>query len=88
MNKIVLILLLIFAASGCDLSKSKISEEQARAIVVKHHYNNIGKIKIISVNHENGEYQIKWDNKENCESGTYYVDDKSGKIIKGEASIC
>jgi uncharacterized membrane protein YkoI len=87
-KKLVVFAILIFVVSGCLNPKPKISEDQARTIVIKQHSGNIGKVEIISVNHENGEYKIKWDNKENCESGTDYLDDENGEIKKGEASKC
>lgn len=48
----------------------------------------MGEVKIISLSHKGHQYIIKWENKENCENGTDYVNDKNGKIVKGEASIC
>ncbi|NRD76611.1 hypothetical protein HPT25_03785 [Bacillus sp. BRMEA1] len=91
MKKIVLILCisLISVMSGCNhFSKTKISEEQAKSIVLKKHTNKLGKVVIKSVSHKDNEYIVKWGNKENCENGTDYIDDENGKLIKGEASIC
>jgi uncharacterized membrane protein YkoI len=86
MKKLVAIAILIFVG-GCLHPKPKITEEQAKTIVIKQHSGNIGKVEIISINHENGEYKIKWTNKENCESGTDKIDE-SGEIKKSEATIC
>ncbi|MCM3568121.1 hypothetical protein [Neobacillus mesonae] len=91
MKKITLILCisLNLVMSGCnDFSKPKIPEEQAKSIVIKDHTKQIGKVEIKSVSHKGNEYIIQWVNKENCESGTDYVDDKNGKIKKGETTIC
>jgi uncharacterized membrane protein YkoI len=88
MKRIVTFVLLIFVVSGCLNSKPNISEEQAKSIVLKQHSGNIGKVETISVDHDNDEYKIKWNNKENCESGIDYIDDENGEIKKGEASIC
>lgn len=71
-----------------DTSKSNLSEEQATAIVIDSHAGNIGNVEIISVNLEENKYIVKWENKENCESGTEFIDAETGEAIKGEVSIC
>ncbi|MFJ6266661.1 hypothetical protein [Lysinibacillus xylanilyticus] len=91
MRKIVTILCisLIMIMSGCNhKSMPKISEEQAKSIVLKSHAKNIGKVEIKSVSHKGNEYIVKWENKDNCENGTDYINDENGKIITGETSIC
>ena len=75
--------------SGCNhKAMPKISEEQAKSIVLKSHAKNIGKVEIRSVSHKGNEYIVKWENKDNCENGTDYINDENGKIINGETSIC
>lgn len=80
---------LIFGMSGCNnFSEPKISEEEANSIVLKEHTKNIGKVEVISISHKGNEYIVKWENKENCENGTDFVDDQDGTITKGETTIC
>lgn len=82
-------LLLILVMSGCNnLSEPKISEEEAKSIVIKDHTKHIGKVEIISISHKGKEYIVKWKNKENCENGTDYVNDQNGEITNGVATIC
>lgn len=91
MKRIVLAysLLLILVMSGCNnFSEPKISEEEAKSIVLKDQTKHIGKVEIISVSHKGNEYIVKWENKENCENGIDYVDDQNGEITKGERTIC
>lgn len=72
--------------SGCS---SKLTEEQAIKIV-KSDVENDGKgnIKIIPVTHKWGEYVVKWERKSNCDNGTVYINDRSGKLNHGIQSIC
>ncbi|MGN7400094.1 hypothetical protein ACTHO0_09575 [Cytobacillus praedii] len=80
---------LILVISRCNnFSEPKISEEEAKSIVLKEHTKNIGKVEVISVRHKGNEYIVKWENKENCENGTDFIDDKDGTITKGETTIC
>jgi uncharacterized membrane protein YkoI len=91
LQKIVSIvcLSLILVMNGCNhLSKPKISEEQAKSIVLESHTKHIGKVEIKSVSHKGNKYIVKWQNKENCENGTDYIDDENGKMLKGETTIC
>ena len=82
-------LVLILGMSGCNnFSDPKITKEDVKTIVLKEHNNHIGKVEIISVSHKGKEYIVKWENKENCENGTDYVNDQNGEITKGEATIC
>ena len=85
---IIIMLILIFSSGGYYFSKPKVSEEQAKNIVVKHHTRNMGKVTVTSISHRDNRYVIKWANKENCESGTDYINDKNGEIEKGQVSIC
>ncbi|MGG3913349.1 hypothetical protein [Rossellomorea vietnamensis] len=88
MKRIVIACSLLFMIGCSNFSTPKISEDEARSIVLKEHTKHIGKVKIISVSHKGNEYLVKWENKENCENGTDYVHDQTGEITKGEVSIC
>lgn len=93
MGKITIMLVLLFAfiLSGCTNMNSntpEITEEEAKQIVIERQTGNYGEVKIKSVSHKNGEYIIDWENEENCESGTVYIDDDNGEIIRGKNSIC
>ncbi|MGG0658539.1 PepSY domain-containing protein [Rummeliibacillus pycnus] len=91
MKRIVLIfsILSFLVIGSCNnISEPKISEEQAKSIVLKNHIKNIGEVKIISVSLKGNEYIVKWEYKENCENGTDYVDIGNGEITKSETSIC
>ncbi|MCA0149529.1 MULTISPECIES: hypothetical protein [Rossellomorea] len=74
-------LLLIVGCQGID---SNLTEEQAKAIVMKHHG---GTVEIISVTKECNKCIVSWENEENCEWGKDTVNSK-GEIEKGETSIC
>ena len=84
----ILLLFVVLLMTACSQTESNISEDQAKSIVVDDHKGNNGEVKIISVSHKNNEYIIKWEIKENCESGTDYVNDDNGKIHNSEGSIC
>ncbi|MED3550758.1 hypothetical protein [Cytobacillus praedii] len=91
MKRIVLAvsLSLILVMSSCNnFSEPKISEEEAKSIVLKEHTKNMGKVEVISVMHKGNVYIVKWENKENCENGTDFIDDQDGTITKGETTIC
>jgi hypothetical protein len=67
---------------------SELSDEQLGNIAKEYFLDlNQKKINIVSIERKDGLYLVKWDYSQNCEEGTLYVD-KSGKLIKGEASIC
>lgn len=85
---IIIMLILILSSGGYYFSKPKVSEEQAKNIVVKYHSRNMGKVKVTSISHRDNRYVIKWANKGNCESGTDYINDENGEIEKGQVSIC
>lgn len=89
MKKITIIafLLLVSILSGCNSINSKITEEQAKQIVLEHHTKEIGEVEIISATTKFNKYIIEWENKENCEKGTDSVN-KNGEIKMIEASIC
>ncbi|OCA87941.1 hypothetical protein A8F94_08930 [Bacillus sp. FJAT-27225] len=77
---------LLLIMSGCNNSSvpPKISKEEAKSVVLLQH----GKVKIISVSHQDNEYIVKWEDKANCSSGTDYVDDDNGEITKAEMKMC
>ncbi|WP_061808871.1 hypothetical protein [Rossellomorea vietnamensis] len=74
----------LLLVGGCQDIDSDLTEEQAKAIVMKHHG---GTVEIISVTKEWNKYIVSWENEENCEWGKDTVNSK-GKIEKGETSIC
>lgn len=88
MKRIILVCSLLFMPGCNNFSEPEISEDEAQSIVLKQHTKHIGKVVIISVSHKGNEYLVQWENKENCESGTDYVNDQTGEITKGEVSIC
>ena len=81
------VLMVVLAMSGCN-NEAMITEEEAKSIVLEEHTNHIGKVEIISVSYKGNKYIVEWKNKENCENGTDYVNDKNGEITLGEATIC
>jgi PBP1b-binding outer membrane lipoprotein LpoB len=87
MKIITIVLLLSLILSGCNNIESKISEEQAKQIVLEHYTKEIGEVEIISVTTKFNKYIIEWENKENCEKGTDSVN-KNGELKMIEASIC
>ncbi|MFW0778783.1 membrane lipoprotein lipid attachment site-containing protein [Rossellomorea marisflavi] len=88
MKKIVVALSLILVLGGCNSIQPNISEKEVRSIVMKEHENSIGEVEIISVQHNWREYIVEWENTENCEAGTDYIHDATGKVKKSEVSIC
>ncbi|MGF7048843.1 hypothetical protein J2T13_003351 [Paenibacillus sp. DS2015] len=85
------LLITIALISGCqDSSISIISKEQAiTSVRAQHEQNNtFGKINVLSVTQKHDEYEVKWDRKSNCESGTDYVNVNDGKITHGVQQIC
>ncbi|MEI7027781.1 hypothetical protein [Paenibacillus sp. y28] len=85
---VLALMLLASGITGC--SKPKITEEQAKAVVSEQHFRNsaFGPITIVSITHSNEGYAVKWERPNNCEAGTSYVDDKEGKVLRAEVSIC
>jgi hypothetical protein len=83
---ITLITIVSILLSGCNID-SKITEEQAKSIVIDFHTKQIGEVEIISVTTKFNKYIIEWENKENCEQGTDSVN-SSGKIKNIESFIC
>jgi hypothetical protein len=88
MKKIVIILVTMVSITlnGCNV-ESKITEEQAKSIVIDYHTKQIGEVEILSVKTKFNKYIIEWENKENCEQGTDSVN-SSGEIKNIESSIC
>ena len=87
-GSIIIFFLILITANGCAGLNPKITEEQAKSMVIEHHSNNIGEVEIISATHKNNKYIIAWENKENCENGIDNVNDQNGDIKMVEASIC
>lgn len=84
---VILVLLMSFVLSGCNSIESKITEKQAKSLVLEHHTKHIGEVEIISITTKLNKYIIQWENKGNCEYGTDSVN-KKGEIKMIEASIC
>lgn len=83
-----LVSLLLFSTSGCENVDPKITEEQAKSIVIENHTDNQGKVEIISVTYKKNEYIIVWEKIANCENGIDYIDDQSGEVKRAETTIC
>ncbi|MEN8698534.1 hypothetical protein [Bacillus infantis] len=81
----ILTFVILLVATGCE---PKITEEQAKSIVIKHYTNENGKAEIISVTHKQNEYIVEWEKKDNCERGTDRINDQNGEMGIGEVSIC
>ena len=82
---LVLSLFFVFVMAGCsNISESKILEDEAKSIVLKNHSGTTGNIEIISITHKGNKYIVKWENKDNCEDGTDYINDRNGEIKKIE----
>lgn len=74
---LTLSLLLNLIVSGCGkLLEPKISEEEAKSIVLEEYSDDFGEVTILSVSYKEIKYIIEWENKENCEEGTDYIDDQ------------
>ncbi|GIO53811.1 MULTISPECIES: hypothetical protein [Paenibacillus] len=96
MIKYAMIMLLLTTAllSGCEHSEDTkpaiISEEQAVQIVQQYEERNnrFGELKIVAVEHTGHQYQVTWERKSNCESGTHILEDRDGQIVNSTVSIC
>jgi uncharacterized protein YcfL len=82
-----LLFFILFLLTGCN-SSPKITEEEAMAVVMERHSKNAGEVEIVSVSHQNGEYLVKWEIDADCQFGTDYVDDQSGKVMGGNETNC
>lgn len=83
----LVLLALLLSFTGCG--SSTITEEQAVSIVKqKHEQISKGEISIISVKRNKNDYEVKWERKNNCESGTDYVHENGRKITHDVHSIC
>lgn len=78
--------LILLILVGCSNIEESISENQAKQLVLKQHKTNIGKPSIISIEAKNNAYYVKWENKENKESGTDKVS-KDGEVKMVQAQI-
>ncbi|WP_456270959.1 hypothetical protein [Bacillus sp. AK031] len=90
MKTFVMVILAVSSllATACSHSEPIISEETAKSIIIERYSGSNGNVKILSVSHKNNEYTVKWEIKENCESGTDILDDETGEVKRGETSIC
>jgi hypothetical protein len=88
-NKYLIIIFAICSVllpSGCS---PKLTDEQIIKIVKTDVENDRkGEIKIILITHEFGKYVVKWERESNCDGGTEYVNDRSGKLTHGIQFIC
>ena len=64
----------LFLLSSCSTADPTITENEAAALVEQHHTNSIGTVNTLSIDYENGQYIVEWENKKNCEWGIDYVD--------------
>lgn len=87
-SSLSILLICLFLLSGCSATDPTITENEAAALVEQHHTNSIGTVDTLSIDYENGQYIVEWENKENCEWSIDYVDGQSGRIEMGEATIC
>ncbi|WP_461611819.1 hypothetical protein [Cytobacillus kochii] len=87
-SRLLLFLLLLFLSSCSTAPEPKISEQQAKSIVIEKNTRTIGNVTIVSIEQKGNNYIIKWENPENCESGVEHMNHQSGKIITSEVTIC
>ncbi|MGJ9459874.1 hypothetical protein [Oceanobacillus sp. CF4.6] len=85
---IILLFFILYLVTGCESASPKVTEEEAESIPIEHHSGEIGEVKFNSVSHKSGEHIVKWEIDADCNFGTYYIDDQSGKIVKGEETSC
>ncbi len=85
-NLIVMSSLILLIFNGCD--SHKVSEDEAESIVLESHSRGSEEVKIKAVSHSFGEYKVEWEIDAACEFGTDYIDDQSGKMVKGEETNC
>jgi hypothetical protein len=76
----------LLSVGGCSNIEDSISQNEAKQLVLEQHKNNIGGPSIVSIEVKNNAYYIKWENKENKESGTDKVT-KDGEVKMIEAQI-
>ena len=82
---IFLFISLLFVV-GCSNIEDSISQNEAKQLVLKQHNKNNGEPSVVSIEVKNNAYYIKWENKENKESGTDKVT-KDGEVKMVEAQI-
>lgn len=83
----IYLILAVFLLAGCSSIQNVISEDEAKQMVLDHHFNHNSKTEIRSVELKNNKYFIAWEIKDNCELGNDSVN-KKGEIEMIEASIC
>lgn len=82
----ILFFILLLSMVGCSNIEDSISKNEAKQLVLKQHKTNIGTPTIVSIEVKNNAYYVKWENKENKESGTDKVT-KDGEVEMVEAQI-
>lgn len=82
----ILFFILLLSVVGCSNIEDSISQKEAKQLVLKQHKTNIGTPSIVSIDVKNNNYYIKWENKENKESGTDKVT-KDGEVKMVDAQI-
>ena len=82
----ILFFISLLSVVGCSNIEDSISQNEAKRLVLKQHIKSIGGPSIVSIEVKNNAYYIKWENKENKESGTDKVT-KDGEVIMVEAQI-
>ncbi|WP_042221576.1 PepSY domain-containing protein [Oceanobacillus manasiensis] len=89
-NLTIMCVFILLTFTGCDNwhKDPKITEEEAKSIVIEDHPGGSDKVRIKSVSHSSGEYKVKWEIDADCNFGIDYIDDQSGEIVKSEASAC
>ncbi|MGP4063977.1 hypothetical protein ACTWPF_03580 [Oceanobacillus sp. M65] len=82
----VMLVLILLIFTSCE--SPKISEDEAVSIVLESHSRGSEEAEIKAVSHRFGEYKVEWEIDAACEFGTDYIDDQSGKMVKGEETNC
>src|SRR5690625_483550 len=85
---IVMFLISIFVVSGChgtSANKSKLTEEEAKQIVMDEHQRDVGEVEIISVITKDDKFIIEWKN-DPIEEGIDSINAKTGKLKSIEST--
>lgn len=82
----VMLVFILLLSTSCE--SPKISEDEVVAIVLESHSRGSEEVKIIAESNRFGEYKVEWEIDTACEFGTDYIDDQSGKMVKGEETNC
>lgn len=71
---LVSVLILTLALTGCSNIEDKISEDEAKELVIEKRSGNVGRVEILSIEKKRDSYIIEWINEENMEKGIDEVD--------------